>query len=164
MNKTDLTTYVNDHHAGSMGALEMIDHLIEIFDGKPLAQFFRDLHGEVETDQHTLENLIEKMGTDESTIKKAGAWVAEKVSRAKIHVSDSADDQLGLLHALEALMLGITGKRALWTALAAAAERVPQLRLLDYAKLEGRATEQLDRVEAKRREVAREVFSRSEKD
>jgi len=31
MNKTDLTTYLNDHHAGSLGALEMIDHLIEIF-------------------------------------------------------------------------------------------------------------------------------------
>ncbi len=140
----------------------MIDHLIEIFERKPLAQFFKQLRSEIETDKQTLEKLIETIGADESAVKKAGAWVAEKFSRAKIRVSDSADDQLGLLHALEALMLGITGKRALWTALAAAAERVPQLRLLDYAKLEERAIEQRDRVEKKRRDVAREVFSQNE--
>jgi ferritin-like metal-binding protein YciE len=161
MNKTDLTTYLNDHHAGSLAALEMLDHLVETFEGKTLGQFFKELRVEIRSDQHALENLIEKIDADESAIKKAGAWVAEKFSRAKIRVNDSADDQLGLLQALEALMLGITGKRALWTALAAAAERVPQLRALDYATLEQRATEQRDRVEAKRREVARELFSRS---
>lgn len=163
MNKTDLTTYLNDHHAGSLAALEMINHLIETFEGNSLGQFFKELRAEIQTDQQTLENLIEKIGADENAVKKAGAWVAEKFSRAKIRVSDSADGQLGLLHALEALMLGITGKRALWTALAAAAERVPQLRALDYAILEQRAIEQRDRVEAKRLEVAREVFSQGEK-
>lgn len=163
MNKTDLTTYLNDHHAGSLAALEMLDHLIETFEGKALGIFFRELRAEIQSDQQTLENLIEEIGIDESAVKKAGAWLAEKFSRAKIRVSDSADDQLGLLQALEALMLGITGKRALWSALAAAAERVPQLRTLDYATLERRATEQRDSVEAKRREVAREVFSQIEK-
>jgi hypothetical protein len=163
MNTKDLTTYLNDHHAGSMGAIEMVDHLIDTFEGKPLAQFFKDLRTDIETDQQTLEDLIEKIGADESAVKKAGAWVAEKFSRAIIRVSDSADDQLGLLHALEALMLGITGKRALWTALATAAEDVPQLRPLDYAKLERRAVEQRDLVEAKRRQIAREVFRQSEK-
>ncbi len=164
MNKTDLTTYLNDHHAGSLGALEMIDHVIEILEHKPLGQFFKQLRSEIETDQQTLEKLIETIGADESAVKKAGAWVAEKFSRAKIRVSDSADGQLGLLHTLEALMLGITGKRALWTALAAAAERVPQLRHLDYAQLERRAVEQRDRVEAKRRETAHAVFSQSDKE
>ncbi|MBA2744321.1 MAG: hypothetical protein H0U43_08460, partial [Chthoniobacterales bacterium] len=105
MNKTDLTTYLNDHHAGSLSAIEMVDHLIETFEGQALGKFFKDLRAEIETDQHTLEDLIAKIGADESAIKNAGAWVAEKVSRAKIRVSDSADDQMGLLHALEALML-----------------------------------------------------------
>jgi hypothetical protein len=164
MNRADLTTYLNDHHAGSLAALEMIDHLIETFEGKALGIFFKELRADIEADQKSLEDLIDKIGVDESAIKKAGAWVAEKFSRAKIRVNDSAGDQLGLLQALEALTLGITGKRALWTALAATAERVPQLRTLDYATLERRATEQRDRVEAKRREVAREVFGQLEKD
>jgi hypothetical protein len=40
-----------------------------------------------------------------------------------------------------------------------AADAVPQLREFDYAQLQKRAAEQCDRVEAKRLEVAREVFS-----
>ena len=159
MSQEDLTIYLNDHLAGSVGALELVDHLIDTYKGKPLEQFFKDLRGEIDADQSTLENLIETLGKKESTMRKAGAWVAEKLSRAKIRLSDSQEGQMGLLHALESLVLGITGKRGLWTALAAAADTVPQLRALDYTRLQKRAAEQCDRVEAKRLEVAREVFS-----
>lgn len=162
MNNRDLTTYLNDHHAGSLAAIEMIDNLIETFDGKPLAEFFKELRSEIASDQKVLERLIAETGGEESALKKTGAWVAEKFSRAKIRVSDSADDQLGLLLALEALLLGITGKCALWTALASA--RVLELSQLDYAKLEQRAVEQRDRVEIKRREVARSVFAPTKSD
>ena len=159
MSKQDLTIYLNDHLAGSVGALELIDHLIETYRGKPLEQFFKDLRDEIDADQSTLEKLIETLGAKESAMRKAGAWVAEKLSRAKIRLSDSQEGQMGLLHALEGLVLGITGKRGLWDALAAAAETMPQLRELDYARLENRAIEQRDRIEAKRLEVARQVFS-----
>jgi hypothetical protein len=159
MSKEDLSIYLNDHLAGSVGALELLDHLIETYKGKPLEQFFKDVHGEIAADQNTLQDLIEKLGKKESAVRKAGAWVAEKLSRAKIRLSDSEEGQMGLLHALEGLVLGITGKRGLWTALAAAADSLPQLRELDYERLVKRALEQCDRVEAKRLEVAREVFS-----
>jgi hypothetical protein len=150
---------LNDHLAGSVGALELVDHLIETYRGKPLEQFFKDLRDEIDADQSTLEKLIETLGAKESAMRKAGAWVAEKLSRAKIRLSDSQEGQMGLLHALEGLVLGITGKRGLWDALAAAAETMPELRELDYARLENRAIEQRDRIEAKRLEVARQVFS-----
>ena len=159
MSKQDLTIYLNDHLAGSVGALELVDHLIETYRGKPLEQFFKDLRDEIDADQSTLEKLIETLGAKESAMRKAGAWVAERLSRAKIRLSDSQEGQMGLLHALEGLVLGITGKRGLWDALAAAAETMPELRELDYARLENRAIEQRDRIEAKRLEVARQVFS-----
>ena len=159
MSRERLTIYLNDHLAGSVGALELVDHLIETYKGKPLGQFFQDLRNEIKADQDTLRDLIEKLGKNESAVRKAGAWVAEKLSRAKIRPSDSEEGQMGLLDALEGLVLGITGKRGLWTALAAAADTLPQLRELDYAQLQRRAAEQCDRVEAKRLEIAREVFS-----
>jgi hypothetical protein len=155
----DLTTYLNDHLAGSVGGLELVDHLIETYKGKPLEQFFKDLRNEIDADQGTLQDLIEKLGEKESAVRKAGAWVAEKFSRAKIRLDDSEEGRMGLLQALEGLVLGITGKRGLWTALAAAADTVPELRELDYTRLEKRAAEQCDRVEARRLEIAREVFS-----
>lgn len=158
MSKEVLPIYLKDHLAGSVGALELLDHLIETYKGKPLEEFFHKLRDEIDADQDTLQDLIKKLGENESAVRKAGAWVAEKVSRAKIRLSDSEKNQLGLLHALEGLVLGITGKRALWAALAVAADAVPQLRELDYARLQKRASEQCDRVEGKRLEVAREVF------
>jgi hypothetical protein len=63
-----------------------------------------------------------------------------------------------LLEALEGLALGITGKQLLWRALQSASDTTPQLRGLDYARLEQRAREQRDRVEEKRLAAAREAF------
>jgi hypothetical protein len=139
--------------------LELVDRLIKTYKGKPLEQFFKDLRNDIDADQGELQNLIEKLGEKESVVRKASLWMAEKFSRAKIRLSDSEEDRIGLFHALEGLVLGITGKRGLWTALGAAAETVPELLELDYARLEKRAADQCDRVDAKRLEIARKVFS-----
>lgn len=154
----NLSSYLNDHLAGSVAALELLDRLIDGYKGKPLERFFRDLRNEIDTDQETLKELIARLGEEESAVRKAGAWIVEKFSRAKIQLSKTGDGEMGLFLALEGLALGITGKRLLWRALAAAAETVTQLRGPDYGTLEKRAVEQDDRVEAKRLEVAREVF------
>lgn len=154
----DLTTYLNDHLAGSVGALELLDRLLNVYQGKPLEQFFANLRNEIEADQTILKGLIEKLHQEESTVRKAGAWIAEKLSRPKIPLSESDDRSMGLFLALEALALGISGKRSLWCALESASETVPRLRSLNYAELRKRAIEQHDRVEGKRLEVAREIF------
>lgn len=153
----NLSSYLNDHLAGSVGALELLDRLIDIYKEKPLERFFTDLRQDIDADQETLKGLIAHLGQDESTVRKAGVWVMEKLSRAKIQPGEAAEGETGLFLALEGLALGITGKRSLWRALAAASVTVPQLRL-DYDELEKRATEQHDRVEAKRLEIAREIF------
>ena len=54
--------------------------------------------------------------------------------------------------------MGIEGKRLLWRALAAAAEGTPGLRGTDYGRLEQRAEDQRQRVEAFRLEAAREAL------
>ena len=154
----ELTNYLNDHLAGSVGALELLDRLIDTYREKPLEHFFRNLREDIEHDQEQLKELMEKLGADESAVRKAGAWLVEKLSRAKIELGEEAEGEVGLLLALEALVLGITGKRSLWRALQSASRTVPQLARLDYAGLENRAIEQCERVEAKRLEVARTAF------
>jgi adenylate cyclase class IV len=155
----ELSTYLNDHLAGSIGALELLDRLIETYQGKPLERFFQDLRNEIEQDQEQLRELIQKLGVEESAVRKAGAWIAEKLSRSKIELDDSSERDAGLFLALEALVLGITGKRSLWRALQSASRTMPELARLDYAGLEKRAIEQCERVEARRLETARTVFN-----
>ena len=163
MSMEDLTIYLNDHLAGSVSAIELVDHLIETYKGKSLEPFFTNLRNEIDADQRALQDLIKKLGVKESAVRKAGAWVAEKLARIKVRVNDSEKDQMGLLQALEGLLLGITGKRALWSALEAASENVALLRGLDYARLQQRAREQCDLVDAKRLESARDVFKSEKK-
>ncbi len=63
-----------------------------------------------------------------------------------------------LLQALEALALGITGKRLLWRSLAAISPNFPALQGTDFGGLEKRAQDQFERVETLRLEMAREAF------
>jgi hypothetical protein len=153
----DLSDYLNDHLAGSVGALELLDRLIAACEGKPLERFFGDLRREIEEDQAQLKELMGKLGVGESTALKAGAWLAEKLSRSKIELGEG---DIGIFLALEALIIGITGKRSLWRALESASRAIPGLGRLDYSGLEKRAIEQCERVEARRLEIARTAFKK----
>jgi hypothetical protein len=150
-----LHTYLNDHLAGSVAAIELLDDLIEHHSEDRFARTFRDLRDEIQADQDTLRDLIRKLGAKESAIRKAGAWLAEKFSRVKI---GDADDSAGLLQGLEALALGITGKQLLWRSLAAMAPNFPALQGTDFSELETRAHDQFEWVEGLRLEMARETF------
>jgi hypothetical protein len=75
----NLTIYLNDHLAGSVVALELMDRLIETYKGKPLEQFFKDLHSEIDADQRELQDLIEALGEKESRVRKAGLWIGRKI-------------------------------------------------------------------------------------
>lgn len=150
-----LHLYLNDHLAGSITAIEMIDNVIEQHPGDRFGEFLRQLRVEIQADQEQLRDLIQKVGAEESTIRKAGAWVAEKLSRAKV---GDAGDSVELLQAMEGLVLGITGKKLLWRSLGAVEQNFPALQGIDFGELQRRADEQWQRVETLRIELTREVF------
>ena len=142
-----LTTYLNDHLAGSVVALELLDHLQATHAGSELGTFFKQLSSDIAADRDELQGLMERLEISESRTRKASAWFTEKLTELKLRLDDPKDRSLRLFESLEALSLGIEGKRSLWIALIAAAEQSPSLRILDYERLEERAQEQRDRVE-----------------
>jgi len=155
--REDLETYLQDHYAAAIGALDLIEHL-EKAHHDALGQFFQQLHDDVRADHEQLHNLMTALEIDPSGVRNAGAWMAEKFSRAKLGFAIGEDSTLRLLQALETLYIGITGKRLLWHALSVAGDASPLLQQTDFARLQDRAVEQADRVEAQRREVARRTF------
>jgi hypothetical protein len=158
MNVKHLETYINDHLAGSVAALELLGHLISADAGTPRGKLFIELRQEIEQDQAVLRYLLEQLDFKENPLRKAVAWFSEKFARAKLSVEDPIGDKLARLEKLEALSLGIEGKRILWLALKVIAEQAPALQSMDLTKLEQRATEQRQRVEAIRLNAAREAF------
>ncbi len=65
--------------------------------------------------------------------------------------------RLGLVLTLEALIMGVTGKKLLWRALAAA--NLPQLEGYDFEELQRRAEPQMERIEAERMRAVPEAFA-----
>jgi len=150
-----LQIYLNDHLAGSVAAMELIDNLISGHPQDRFGKFFRDLRNEIHADQEKLRNLIQKVGAKESAVRKAAAWLGEKFGRAKL---GDADDSAELLEALEGLALGITGKRLLWRSLVTISANFPELQGTDFHMLEERAQDQFSRVEDLRIQMVREAF------
>jgi hypothetical protein len=150
-----LRLYLNDHLAGSVGAIELLDNLIEQHSADRFGKFFAGLRNEIHADQEKLRNLIQKVGAEESAVRKAGAWLAEKFGRAKL---GNPDDSVELLEALEGLALGITGKKLLWRSLATISANFPELQGTNFNVLEERAQDQFSRVEDLRIQMLREAF------
>jgi hypothetical protein len=148
-----LTTYLNDHLAGSVVALELLDHLIGRQEGVDRA-LLAGLHTEIQEDQELLRRLLHELGAKESAVRKAAAWLTEKLGQAKLRIDDPGSGDLHALEALEALALGIQGKLALWRALHAIQDNIPQLSTLDYSELQARALDQFSRVDRLRLQVA----------
>jgi hypothetical protein len=158
MNAKNLGIYVNDHLAGSVAALELLTHLISTNTGTARGNLFFELRQEIEQDQTTLRDLLQQLDFKESPIRKWVAWFSERVTHAKLLLEDPAGNKLARLERMEALALGVEGKRALWTGLKAVADHVPAIRSLDLTSLEQRAQKQRQQIESVRLDSVREAF------
>jgi hypothetical protein len=152
----ELDSYLNDHLAGSVGAIELLAHWAKLYHGKPLGAFFSDLESEIKADQDTLRDLMRSLGVEKSKVRQAGVWAAEKLGFARFLMAGNEPGGLGLVLALEGLIMGITGKQLLWRALGAA--NLPKAQGFDFKELQRRAQEQIERIEAERIRAARRAF------
>jgi hypothetical protein len=156
-----LVSYLNDHLSGSVSGIELLDYLIKTHSDEPLAKFLEELRTDIVADQEVLKKIVQRFNANESAIRKAGAWLADKIARAKLAAAGQKKWQIGLLEAVEVLVLGVTGKQLLWRALNASIGSSPLLRGVDLTKLEERAIDQIERLETRRLEIAREVILRT---
>ena len=153
----DLDSYLNDHLAGSISALELIAHCIDVHKGEPLGSFFVETEREIKADQDTLRAVMRTLGIEESKMRKAGAWAAEKVGRARLIIAGDEPGSLGLVLTLEGLIMGVTGKKLLWRTLATA--KLPRLNGYNFEQLQRRAEQQVERIEAERISAIRQAFA-----
>ena len=159
MANENLEVYLNDHLAGSVAAVELLEHLEDAHKDTPLARAMAEIRIEIEADRQELKSLMDRMDISESSTRKATAWLAGKFTELKLRWDDPGGGELRLFESLEALSLGIEGKRSLWLTLDAVAKSDPSLRLLEYDRLKSRAEEQRRRVETMRLDVANKTLA-----
>jgi hypothetical protein len=153
-----LKVYLNDHLAGAAAALALLAQLEEAHSGTALQGSLTQVRTEIEKDRDELKKLMSRLQVPESRPRQAMAWISEKFAELKLRIDDRSKGALRLLEALEALALGIEGKRALWGSLRTVAETVP-LGDIDLGRLERRAEEQRSQVEALRLQAAKAALS-----
>ena len=153
-----LSIYLNDHLAGAIAGLELFEHLAASREGTPLAQLLLDVKGEIEADRAELESIIARLHERDRTIRKAVGWVSERLLRLKLRADDPHNEGLRLFESLEALVLGIEGKAALWRALAALPGNPRVLQGIDLARLIARAEQQSAALEPARLDAAKAAF------
>ena len=156
-----LSTYLNDHLAGSSAALEFLDQLRDGDPNLPIVAFAAQLKREIFQDRQQIERLMEDLQMEVSAPRKAAAWVADKLSRIMLRMDDRGNGMLRQLEILEALSVGIAGKQLLWRTLAQLSESRTKLKGPDYATLLARAEDQRNRIEAYRMHTATMTFSRT---
>lgn len=155
MSLEHLGVYLNDHLAGSTAALEL---LVELEQLEGPGNWPSRLRFEIAADRKELEQLLKHTSLPTSTARRTVAWLTEKLAELKTRIDDRNGGRLRRLEMIEALCLGIEGKRALWTALQAVANGVPALQIVDYPRLIERAIDQRRTVEERRLEAAADAL------
>ena len=111
MSASDVSVYLNDQLAGSTAALEILAPLRKL---DPALESWNRIDAAVREDRATLEEIMTRAGVADSTLRKATAWMVEKLAELKVRLEDSGDGHRHEFQPIEALAIGIDGKRALW--------------------------------------------------
>jgi hypothetical protein len=154
MPKKHLATYLNDHLAGAETAIELLRHLLDVEREPGHRAQLQQLSLDIDKDLLTLKQIMRSNYITESEPRKAAGWIAGKAAQIKLRLDDPDNGDLYRLQSLEALVIGIEGKGALWRALWAA-EVDSGVDRVDYDELERRAESQAIIVDKLRLEAAK---------
>src|SRR3954447_11444501 len=122
-----LGIYLNDHLVGATAGLDLARRAHGSNPGTPLGDFLAGLVVEIEEDKEALEGIMGRLDVGKDRLKLVAGWSAEKAGRLKLNGRITSYSPLSRVVELEALLLGVTGKRAGWEALLEVAPAEPRL-------------------------------------
>lgn len=156
-----LGSYLNDHLAGSTVGLELARRCR---DGAADAVARRELEGlvtEVGEDRETLLALMRRLGVRPGPVRQGLARLGEKATRLRLGLPFAGSRELARLLELEALALGVEGKRSLWESLRRTLAGSPAITGLPLTELAARASRQRELLERHRLTAAERAFGRA---
>jgi hypothetical protein len=153
-----LGIYLNDHLVGATTALELARRAQGSNEGSPLGDYLAGLVVEIEQDKEELEGIMERLGVGKDHLKLAAGWTAEKAGRLKLNGRVTSYSPLSRLVEVEALLLGVAGKRAGWLALLEITPGEPRLDEEQLQRLASRAEAQLTELHHHHAEAAAEAL------
>ncbi|MFP4598299.1 MAG: hypothetical protein ACLFVJ_08605 [Persicimonas sp.] len=153
-----LSIYLQDHHATSTGALELVRRMIESNSDNIFGQKVEYVAGELIESRGQLEQVMDVLEVNPSRVKEAGMWLGEKLGRLKLNGQVVGYSPLSRMIEFEGLCMALNGQVRLWESLKIVADSDQRLASFDFDGLSEQAREQLERVEAMHRLAVEAAF------
>jgi hypothetical protein len=151
-----LIAYLRDHLSGSDMAIRVVRRLGSTHEGTEDGTLFRRLSKELEEDRSVVRALLTRLGASGRSMKRAAGYA----SGALLSVTaGGAPGDLSLLRTLEALAIGVQGKRCLWRALQHLDTIPSTVHGVNFVDLEAKAVRQWEAIEERRRALVAGSFS-----
>jgi hypothetical protein len=151
-----LIAYLRDHLSGSELAIRVLHRLGSTHQGTEDGTLFHRLSKELEEDRSVVRSLLTRLGASGRSMKRAAGYA----SGAALSVTAGGEPgDLSLLRTLEALSIGVQGKRCLWRALQNLRPVPSTLDGMNFVELEARAVRQWEAIEERRRALVVQTFS-----
>jgi hypothetical protein len=112
-----LAIYLNDHLAGATAGRELARRAARSNRGSSHGAFLADLAEQIDADRESLLEIMRLLNVRIDRVKVFGGWGVEKLGRLKFNGQLLGYSPLSRIVELEALSLGVHGKRALWRTL-----------------------------------------------
>jgi hypothetical protein len=152
--RQSLVAYLRDHLGGADATIHVVRRLSATHEGTEDGRLFRQLAEEFEQDRATVRALLAQLGASARSPKR----VAGRASAALLaFTAGGTPGQLSLLRTLEALAIGIQGKRCMWRALQTL-DTARSTTQINPVELEAKALRQWEAVEGRRRVLAAMTF------
>jgi hypothetical protein len=152
-----LKTYLQDHHAGATVGLELARRTAGANEDNEYGPPLSRIADEIAADRDALERVMDRLDVKPSKLKDAGGWTFEKIGRLKPNNRLLGYSPLSRVIEIEGLVIGVTGKQALWEAVQTALGET--LDGISFPELSARAADQRSRLEELRRTAAAEAFT-----
>jgi hypothetical protein len=151
-----LIAYLRDHLSGSDLALRVVQRLGSTHQGIEDGRLFRQLAQELEEDRSVVRSLLTRLGASGRSMKRVAGYASGAVLSV---TAGGGPGDLSLLRTLEALSIGVQGKRCLWRTLQHLRPVPSIVHGMDFVELEARAVRQWEAIEARRRALVVPTFS-----
>ncbi len=154
-----LAIYLNDHLAAATAGRELARRAAGSNRASSYGVFLERLADEIEEDRQSLLAIMRAHECGANRLKVAAGWGAEKLGRLKLNGRLLGYSPLSRVVELEALVLGVTGKLALWHTLESLKRDDAAPAEFDLSRLIERAGQQLDQLETHRLRAIAEAFA-----
>ena len=115
-----------------------------------------DCHTEFEDDRAVVRTLLTQLGTSGRSIKRAAGYASGTVLS---FTAGGEPGDLSLLRTLEALAIGVQGKRCMWRALQNLRPVPSTVQRMNFVELEAKAVHQWEAIEERRLGLVTRTFS-----